>query len=81
MVDDPRSTDCGSLLHLACKLADADATRALLSAGVNPCVQNEHAKTPLQIASAPDVRAAFNQELLQAVAQSRCVLLGAKLSI
>lgn len=50
-----------------------DSTRTLLSAGVNPCVQNDNNSTAFQMATSNEVKNAFVQELFQAVAQSKFV--------
>jgi ankyrin repeat protein len=72
-VDSPSASAEGSLLHLACANNDADACRTLLSAGANPCIQNDANKTPLQMAKSDAVRRVFHQELLHAIAQSKYV--------
>lgn len=45
--------------------------RALLSAGVNPCVQNDNNNTAYRMASSEEVKNTFVQELLHAAAQSK----------
>ncbi len=75
IVDSASSTDVGTLLHFAAEKGDADGVRALLSSGANPCVQNENGRTALQCTVKEDVRSAFTQELLQAVAQSKYALI------
>lgn len=52
-----------------------DSVRMLLSAGVNPCVQNDNNNTAYRMAASEEVKNAFVQELLQAVAQSKFVFL------
>uniref|UniRef100_A0A1I8EYT1 ANK_REP_REGION domain-containing protein n=1 Tax=Wuchereria bancrofti TaxID=6293 RepID=A0A1I8EYT1_WUCBA len=62
-----------------------DSVRALLSAGVNPCVQNNSNNTAYRLASSEEVKNAFVQELLQAVAQSNlgrvCQMISAGVSV
>ena len=52
------------------QLGKQDKVRALLAAGADPCVPNAEGKLPLD--GAPDkMRTIFNEELLQATAQSK----------
>ncbi|VDM43779.1 unnamed protein product [Toxocara canis] len=61
----------GTLLHFAVAQGSVDSVRALLSSGVNPCVQNDAARTAYQIATTNELKNAFVQEMLQATAQSK----------
>ncbi|XP_076442258.1 uncharacterized protein LOC143281142 isoform X2 [Babylonia areolata] len=74
----------GTLLHYATKLGKQDKVRALLSAGADPCVPSADGKLPLDGAP-PTMRSVFNQELLQATAQSNlgrvCQLLAAGVEV
>ena len=54
------------------QLGKQDKVRALLAAGADPCVPNAEGKLPLDGAS-DKMRAIFNEELLQATAQSKSV--------
>ncbi|KAL8606628.1 hypothetical protein ACOMHN_025727 [Nucella lapillus] len=74
----------GTLLHYATKLSKQDKVRALLSAGADPCVPNAEGKLPLEGAPAT-MRHVYNEELLQAIAQSNlgrvCQLLAAGVEV
>uniref|UniRef100_A0AAF5RVM1 ANK_REP_REGION domain-containing protein n=1 Tax=Wuchereria bancrofti TaxID=6293 RepID=A0AAF5RVM1_WUCBA len=75
----------GTVLHHAVVRNSVDSVRALLSAGVNPCVQNNSNNTAYRLASSEEVKNAFVQELLQAVAQSNlgrvCQMISAGVSV
>ncbi|KAK6107433.1 Ankyrin repeats (3 copies) family protein [Brugia pahangi] len=75
----------GTVLHHAVVRNSVDSVRTLLSAGVNPCVQNDSNNTAYRLASSEEVKNAFVQELLQAVAQSNlgrvCQMISAGVSV
>ncbi|OZC09815.1 ankyrin repeat protein [Onchocerca flexuosa] len=75
----------GTVLHYAVARNSVDSVRTLLSAGVNPCVQNDNNNTAYRMASSEEVKNAFVQELLQAVAQSNlgrvCQMISAGVSV
>ncbi|EJW81997.1 hypothetical protein WUBG_07094 [Wuchereria bancrofti] len=81
-VDDERVDVLRSILE---QIDSVDSVRALLSAGVNPCVQNNSNNTAYRLASSEEVKNAFVQELLQAVAQSNlgrvCQMISAGVSV
>uniref|UniRef100_A0A915PNC0 ANK_REP_REGION domain-containing protein n=1 Tax=Setaria digitata TaxID=48799 RepID=A0A915PNC0_9BILA len=60
----------GTVLHYAVARNSVDSVRALLSAGVNPCIQNDKNNTAYRMASSEEIKNAFVQELLHAAAQS-----------
>ncbi|XP_064621643.1 uncharacterized protein LOC135484263 isoform X2 [Lineus longissimus] len=64
------STDYGTILHLATKKGQTDIIRALLASGADPCIQNTDSQTPLDLAESTHVQHVYNEELLQAAAQS-----------
>ncbi|KAF1751095.1 hypothetical protein GCK72_017647 [Caenorhabditis remanei] len=57
----------GTLLHKAVWLDAADSVAALLSGGVNPCVQNSEGKTAYQCCQSEGVRLSFVREALQSI--------------
>ncbi|CAI5453509.1 unnamed protein product [Caenorhabditis angaria] len=57
----------GTVLHRAVQLDSADAVSALLTNGVNPCVQNNQNKTPFMLCKSDSVKGAFIREALQAI--------------
>lgn len=69
ILNEPCSEE-GTLLHLATMLGEADIVRTLLSAGADPGVHNSKQRIPLDLAKLEKVRTVFNEELLQATAQS-----------
>ncbi|MCP9264796.1 hypothetical protein DINM_022951 [Dirofilaria immitis] len=75
----------GTVLHYAVIRNSVDSVRTLLSAGVNPCIQNDNNDTAYRSASSEEVKNAFVQELLQAVAQSNlgrvCQMISAGVSV
>uniref|UniRef100_A0A158Q7M1 Eukaryotic translation initiation factor 3 subunit K n=1 Tax=Elaeophora elaphi TaxID=1147741 RepID=A0A158Q7M1_9BILA len=75
----------GTVLHHAVARNSVDSVRTLLSAGVNPCVQNDNNNTAYRMASSEEVKNAFVQELLQATAQSNlgrvCQMISAGVSV
>ncbi|EFO22843.1 hypothetical protein LOAG_05646 [Loa loa] len=75
----------GTILHHAVVRNSVDSVRTLLSAGVNPCVQNDNNNTAYRMASSEEVKNAFVQELLQAAAQSNlsrvCQMISAGVSV
>lgn len=58
----------------SCIIDSVDSVRALLSAGVNPCVPNDSGHTPFQLVVTEELKNAFVQELLQAIAHSKFVV-------
>ncbi|XP_064600438.1 uncharacterized protein LOC135466719 [Liolophura sinensis] len=75
----------GTPLHLATKLDQPDTVRTLLSAGADAGVQNSSGQTPFELVNSEQVKDVFNQELLQATAQSNigrvCQLLAAGVDV
>ncbi|CAG9532960.1 unnamed protein product [Cercopithifilaria johnstoni] len=75
----------GTVLHHAVARNSVDSVRTLLSAGVNPCIQNDNNNTAYRVAFSEEVKNAFVQELLQAVAQSNlgrvCQMISAGLNV
>lgn len=55
-----------------CQCGKLDKVRALLAGGADPCVPNSEGKLALELAS-DEMRTVFNEELLQATAQSKSV--------
>lgn len=53
------------------QLDQADTVRTLLSAGADAGVQNRSGQTPFELVQSEQVKDVFNQELLQATAQSK----------
>lgn len=84
ILNEPCSEE-GTLLHLATMLGEADIVRTLLSAGADPGVHNSKQRIPLDLAKLEKVRTVFNEELLQATAQSNmgrvCQLLASGLDV
>ncbi|KAK7502764.1 hypothetical protein BaRGS_00006014 [Batillaria attramentaria] len=76
--------DGGTLLHYAVKAGKQDKVRALLAGGADPCVPNAEGKFPFDLATS-SLRTVFNEELLQATAQSNlgrvCQLLAAGVDV
>uniref|UniRef100_A0AC34R811 Beta-hexosaminidase bacterial type N-terminal domain-containing protein n=1 Tax=Panagrolaimus sp. JU765 TaxID=591449 RepID=A0AC34R811_9BILA len=67
-------------------LESVDSVRALLSSGANPCVQNNAGKTAVTLSGHSEaLKAAFVQELLQAIATSNlgrvCQLIAAGVNV
>ncbi|KAE9547995.1 hypothetical protein FO519_008788 [Halicephalobus sp. NKZ332] len=85
LIDGQLSDFDGSLLHLAVSLNSVDAVRTLLSCGANPCVQNNDGKTAVALAASDSLKAAFLQELIQAIALSNlgrvCQLIAAGVNV
>uniref|UniRef100_A0A8R1IG89 ANK_REP_REGION domain-containing protein n=1 Tax=Caenorhabditis japonica TaxID=281687 RepID=A0A8R1IG89_CAEJA len=61
----------GTLLHKAVELDVADSVAALLSGGVNPCVQNLDGKTAYQCCKSDGVKLSFVREALQSINTSK----------
>ncbi|XP_041351474.1 uncharacterized protein LOC121370371 [Gigantopelta aegis] len=82
-LDEPHVED-GTLLHYATRLERHDIVRALLASGADPCVQDSQGRLPLDLAN-DHIRSVYNEELLQATAQSNvgrvCQLLAAGVDI
>ncbi|XP_014663784.1 PREDICTED: uncharacterized protein LOC106806376 [Priapulus caudatus] len=75
----------GTLLHYATKYGYADVVRTLLAAGADPGIHNIEESTAFDVASGEKVVQVFNQELLQATAQSNvgrvCQLLASGINV
>ncbi|OWF38604.1 uncharacterized protein LOC110466050 [Mizuhopecten yessoensis] len=76
----------GTLLHLAAKSGKTDIVRALLSAGADPGIHNAQGKTAFDLSSEFSlIITVFNEELLQATAQSNvgrvCQLLASGVNV
>ncbi|PIC27272.1 hypothetical protein B9Z55_019582 [Caenorhabditis nigoni] len=61
----------GTLLHKAVGLDAPDSVAALLSGGVNPCVQNSDGKTAYQCCKSENVRLSFVREALQSITMNK----------
>ncbi|CAG2189907.1 unnamed protein product [Mytilus edulis] len=77
--------DDGTLLHVASKLGKIDVVRTLLSSGSDPGIHNSYGKTAVDLAATHNITKVFNEELLQAAAQSNvgriCQLLAAGVDV
>ncbi|ULT89808.1 hypothetical protein L3Y34_008309 [Caenorhabditis briggsae] len=75
----------GTLLHKAVGLDAPDSVAALLSGGVNPCVQNSDGKTAYQCCKSENVRLSFVREALQSITMNKterlCQLIRAGVSV
>ena len=59
----------GDIISL--QLGKVDIVRTLLSSGSDPGIHNSHGKTAVDLAATSNITSVFNEELLQATAQSK----------
>eukprot|EP00058_Branchiostoma_floridae_P024556 XP_002610046.1 hypothetical protein BRAFLDRAFT_129235 [Branchiostoma floridae] len=74
-----------TFLHVATKQGSVDIIRTLLSAGADPGIQDKNGDTPFDLSPSQAVTNVYNEELLQAIAQSNvgrvCQLIAAGVNI
>ncbi|XP_019618720.1 PREDICTED: uncharacterized protein LOC109465744 isoform X2 [Branchiostoma belcheri] len=74
-----------TFLHVATKQGSVDIIRTLLSAGADPGIHDRNGDTPFDLSPSQAVTNVYNEELLQAIAQSNvgrvCQLIAAGVNI